>query len=76
MYNSLVEKCFKECVESFRRKDLDGGEERVCVLSSSCCFGVQRVMYVGRAVCSKLLLQVYEGISTSGPEIWGAFSRG
>ncbi|KAI8100904.1 hypothetical protein M9434_005288 [Picochlorum sp. BPE23] len=34
MYNSLVEKCFKECVESFRRKDLDGGEER-CV--QNCC---------------------------------------
>ena len=29
MYNSLVEKCFKDCVESFRRKDLDGAEEKV-----------------------------------------------
>lgn len=29
MYNSLVEKCFKDCVESFRRKDLDSTEEKV-----------------------------------------------
>ena len=29
MYNSLVEKCFKECVDGFRRKDLDATEERV-----------------------------------------------
>lgn len=34
MYNSLVEKCFKECVDGFRRKDLDATEERVrlCIL--------------------------------------------
>jgi import inner membrane translocase subunit TIM9 len=38
MYNSLVEKCFKECVESFRRKDLDNAEERVRCLSL-CVFG-------------------------------------
>ena len=31
MYNSLVEKCFKDCVESFRRKDLEGTEEKVSV---------------------------------------------
>ena len=37
MYNSLVEKCFKECVESFRRKDLDNAEERVrCVCGFLC----------------------------------------
>ena len=30
MYNSLVERCFKDCVETFRRKDLDSGEEK-CV---------------------------------------------
>ena len=29
MYNSLVERCFRECVESFRRKDLDATEEKV-----------------------------------------------
>ena len=29
MYNSLVEKCFKDCVESFRRKDLESSEEKV-----------------------------------------------
>ncbi len=29
MYNSLVEKCFKDCVESFRRKDLESTEEKV-----------------------------------------------
>jgi hypothetical protein len=29
MYNSLVEKCFKDCVDSFRRKDLDNSEEKV-----------------------------------------------
>lgn len=34
MYNSLVEKCFKDCVDSFRRKDLDNSEEK-CV--SKCC---------------------------------------
>lgn len=28
MYNSLVERCFKDCVESFRRKDLDSVEEK------------------------------------------------
>ena len=34
MYNSLVEKCFKECVQGFRSKDLDTTEER-CV--QNCC---------------------------------------
>ena len=29
MYNSLVERCFRDCVESFRRKDLDSTEEKV-----------------------------------------------
>ncbi|CAM6129899.1 unnamed protein product [Calypogeia fissa] len=30
MYNSLVERCFSHCVESFRRKTLDKQEE-ACV---------------------------------------------
>uniref|UniRef100_A0A061R1X9 Mitochondrial import inner membrane translocase subunit n=1 Tax=Tetraselmis sp. GSL018 TaxID=582737 RepID=A0A061R1X9_9CHLO len=30
MYNSLVERCFVDCVDSFRRKDLDKDEEK-CV---------------------------------------------
>ena len=34
MYNTLVEKCFKECVQGFRSKDLDTTEER-CV--QNCC---------------------------------------
>lgn len=29
MYNQLVEKCFNDCVESFRRKNLDSAEEKV-----------------------------------------------
>lgn len=29
MYNSLVERCFRDCVEGFRRKDLDATEEKV-----------------------------------------------
>ena len=29
MYNNLVEKCFTDCVDSFRRRDLDGTEEKV-----------------------------------------------
>ena len=29
MYNNLVERCFRECVDSFRRKDLDSTEEKV-----------------------------------------------
>ena len=33
MYNSLVERCFKDCIESFRRKDLDSTEEKVCLLA-------------------------------------------
>lgn len=32
MYNALVERCFTDCVESFRRKDLDSTEERVSSL--------------------------------------------
>ena len=30
MYNGLVERCFRDCVESFRRKDLESSEEKVC----------------------------------------------
>ncbi|KAK8948661.1 Mitochondrial import inner membrane translocase subunit Tim9 [Platanthera zijinensis] len=30
MYNSLVERCFDDCVDSFRRKTLDKQEE-TCV---------------------------------------------
>ena len=29
MYNGLVERCFKDCVDSFRRKDLESSEEKV-----------------------------------------------
>lgn len=29
MYNNVVERCFRDCVDSFRRKDLDNSEERV-----------------------------------------------
>ncbi len=29
MYNNVVERCFRDCVESFRRKDLESSEERV-----------------------------------------------
>ena len=32
MYNTLVERCFRDCIESFRQKDLDSSEEKVC-----CC---------------------------------------
>ena len=28
MYNSLVERCFKDCIDSFRRKELDSTEEK------------------------------------------------
>mmetsp|Transcript_14492 Transcript_14492/g.43814 ORF Transcript_14492/g.43814 Transcript_14492/m.43814 type:complete len:100 (-) Transcript_14492:2048-2347(-) len=34
MYNGLVERCFRECVDSFRRKDLESSEEK-CV--TRCC---------------------------------------
>ncbi|CAL5221622.1 g3844 [Coccomyxa viridis] len=34
MYNNLVEKCFTDCIDSFRRRDLDGTEEK-CV--QKCC---------------------------------------
>jgi hypothetical protein len=29
MYNRLTERCFRECVDSFRRKAMDSTEERV-----------------------------------------------
>ena len=29
MYNSLVERCFRDCVDTFRRKDLEPTEEKV-----------------------------------------------
>lgn len=29
MYNLLVERCFRECVDTFRRKDLESAEEKV-----------------------------------------------
>jgi hypothetical protein len=29
MYNSLVERCFRDCVDTFRRKDLEPAEEKV-----------------------------------------------
>eukprot|EP00884_Botryococcus_braunii_P022590 jgi/Botrbrau1/9014/Bobra.0148s0116.1 len=34
MYNTLVERCFRDCVDSFRRKDLEAAEEK-CV--ENCC---------------------------------------
>ncbi|DBA93929.1 hypothetical protein WJX82_007649 [Trebouxia sp. C0006] len=34
MYNNVVERCFRDCVETFRRKDLESAEER-CV--TRCC---------------------------------------
>ena len=40
MYNSLVEKCFKDCVDSFRRKDLDSNEEKVESAPTSVAQGI------------------------------------
>ena len=37
MYNTLVERCFRDCVDSFRRKDLDSTEEKVCHLPTAVC---------------------------------------
>jgi len=34
MYNTLVERCFVDCVDSFRRKDLESAEEKVVYV---CC---------------------------------------
>mmetsp|Transcript_7164 Transcript_7164/g.12085 ORF Transcript_7164/g.12085 Transcript_7164/m.12085 type:complete len:80 (+) Transcript_7164:1-240(+) len=31
LYNNIVERCFCDCVDSFRRKDLDTTEEK-CVI--------------------------------------------
>lgn len=31
MYNSLVERCFKDCIDSFRSKNLDKAEEKVLI---------------------------------------------
>jgi Tim10/DDP family zinc finger len=41
MYNSLVEKCFRDCVDSFRRKDLESSEEKV-----------RHLLFVSYATCS------------------------
>lgn len=40
MYNSLVERCFRDCVDSFRRKDLDAAEEKVRALEWVWVWGV------------------------------------
>ncbi|PRW57797.1 mitochondrial import inner membrane translocase subunit Tim9 [Chlorella sorokiniana] len=37
MYNSLVERCFRDCVSEFRSKDLNAGEEK-CVQSCATKF--------------------------------------
>lgn len=29
LYNNLVERCFRDCVQDFRGKSLDSGEEKV-----------------------------------------------
>lgn len=42
MYNSLVERCFKDCVDSFRRKDLDAAEEKARRRSASPPLGASR----------------------------------
>ena len=34
MYNTLVERCFRDCVDSFRRKDLDNAEEKVSLFNN------------------------------------------
>ncbi len=31
LYNSLVERCFNHCIESFRSKTMDNAEEKVAV---------------------------------------------
>ncbi|KAL0042483.1 hypothetical protein WJX79_001296 [Trebouxia sp. C0005] len=54
MYNNVVERCFRDCVESFRRKDLESSEER-CV--TRCC---EKFMKHSARV----------GSSGSVPEIW------
>lgn len=61
MYNSLVEKCFKDCVESFRRKDLESSEEKVGTCRS--LFGhVQCVFFDSSFAGNSLLPHMHEGI--------------
>ena len=55
MYNSLVERCFRDCVDSFRRKDLDNAEEKVRRTSKSLLCALVFLFVFGRAAYVQLL---------------------
>ena len=60
LYNSLVERCFRDCVESFRRKTLDRAEEG-CVKNCAEKF-LKHTTRVGLR-----LAELQGGASTMGP---------
>ncbi len=55
MYNNVVERCFRDCVESFRRKDLESGEERVSTASNAVFGHVCLTVLVGASEMAKAL---------------------
>ena len=57
MYNLLVEKCFKDCIDSFRRKDLDSNEEKV---------GLYLIVHIHKYILDPCNLQF---TSTSSPSL-------
>ena len=76
MYNNVVERCFRDCVESFRRKDLESSEERVRglmhVLQMLVPGIVPMIASVSPAVCDKMLRKVHEAFCQGRNAIWRA----
>lgn len=81
MYNNVVERCFRDCVESFRRKDLDNGEERVGA-ATRIIIGIYQCGYLVSqpewfaAVCHKMLREVYETLCKGWHAFWRAVKSG
>ena len=71
MYNSLVERCFKDCVDSFRRKDLDATEEKVSSRAGNGWEGCS----VGLLDVVALWTQAQRQGGAGGGECWGVLGR-
>jgi len=87
MYNSLVERCFRDCVDTFRRKDLEPAEEKVkeerrmdgWMERWGSLFSLQarsRTPSHSLTVRPKVLREVHEALVPGGRAVCGAVEPG
>ena len=75
MYNNLVERCFRDCVDSFRRKDLEGTEEKVSDRPRASRLAAHMAWPAASpCVCAIVACQVTWGASERATRVWAGLT--